>query len=134
MSRPQQAGVIPFRRSDNSVSFCLITVAGSRAWGIPKGTIERGNSPEETALEEAWEEAGLRGRILGKSLGSYDYEKAGALLTVAIYLMEVEFEAPEWEEQELRDRCWVPASAAGRMLKSHPARWLIEEAHRKLAG
>jgi 8-oxo-dGTP pyrophosphatase MutT (NUDIX family) len=126
--------VIPFRRNGNSVSFCLITVAGSRAWGIPKGTIERGSSPEDAALEEAWEEAGLRGRILGESLGSYDYEKAGALLTVAVYLMEVEFEAPEWEEQELRDRRWVPASDAGRMLKGHPARWLVEEAYRKLAG
>jgi len=38
-------------------------------------------------LQEAWEEAGLRGRILGEALGN---EKAGVLLTVEAYLMEVD--------------------------------------------
>jgi 8-oxo-dGTP pyrophosphatase MutT (NUDIX family) len=132
--RPQQAGVIPFRRSGNSVSLCLITAASSHSWGIPKGTIERGSSPEETALEEAWEEAGLRGRILGDSLGSYEYEKAGVLLTVALYLMEVEIEAQRWDEHELRRRRWVPARDAARILKAHPAWPLIEEACRRLSG
>ena len=128
--------MIPFRRSanSNSVSLCLITSASSRSWGIPKGTIERGSSPEETALEEAWEEAGLRGRILGGSLGSYEYEKAGVLLTVAVYLMEVDIEAEQWEEQDLRRRRWVPARDAGRVLNAHPAWPLIENACKRLSG
>ena len=96
--------------------------------------IERGDSPEDTALQEAWEEAGLKGRILGDSLGSYAYEKAGVLLTVVVYLMEVEIEAERWEEQELRRRRWIPARDAPRLLKSHPARPLVEEACRRLAG
>jgi 8-oxo-dGTP pyrophosphatase MutT (NUDIX family) len=132
--RPQQAAVIPFRRNRNAVSFCLITAAASRRWGIPKGMIERGMAPEDTALQEAWEEAGLRGRILGKSLGSYEYEKAGVLLTVAVYLMEVESEAGQWEEQALRRRRWVPGVDAARMLETHPARSLFEEARKRLAG
>jgi 8-oxo-dGTP pyrophosphatase MutT (NUDIX family) len=130
--RPQQAAAIPFRRNGNSVSLCLITAAASQSWGIPKGTIERGRSSEDTALQEAWQEAGLRGRILGESLGSYEYEKAGVLLTVAVYLMEVEIEAKHWEEQELRRRRWVPARDAARILKTHPAWSLVEEACRRL--
>ena len=132
--RPQQAAVIPFRRSGNSVSLCLITAAASRSWVIPKGTIERGSSPEETALQEAWEEAGLRGRIVGESLGRYEYEKAGVLLTVAVYLMEVESEAEQWEEQELRRRRWVTAHEASRLLSGHPGWPLIEEACTRLTG
>jgi 8-oxo-dGTP pyrophosphatase MutT (NUDIX family) len=116
------------------VSVCLITAATSRLWGIPKGTIERGSSPEETALQEAWEEAGLRGRILGEALGSYEYEKYGVLLTVAVYLMEVESEADEWEEQEVRKRRWAPASDAVSMLDAHPARTFVEEVCRRLSG
>jgi 8-oxo-dGTP pyrophosphatase MutT (NUDIX family) len=126
--------VIPFRRSGDSVSLCLITAASSQSWGIPKGTIERGDSPQDTALQEAWEEAGLRGRILGDSLGSYEYEKGGVLLTVAVYLMEVEIEAERWEEQELRRRRWIPVRDAPRVLKTHPAWPLVEEVCRRLAG
>ena len=132
--RPQQAAVVPFRRNGDSVSLCLITAAASRSWGIPKGTIERGSSPEDTALQEAWEEAGLRGRIVGESLGSYEYEKAGVLLTVAVYLMEVAIEAEEWEERELRRRRWVSASVAVQMLETHPARSLVKEACTRLGG
>jgi len=126
--------VIPFRRNGDGVVFCLITAAASRKWGIPKGMIERGTSPEETALEEAWEEAGLRGRILGGPLGSYDYEKAGVLLTVVVYLMEVEIAAGQWQERDLRRRRWVPGGHAARMLETHPARALFEEARKRLAG
>ena len=126
--------MIPFRRSGDSVSLCLITAASSQSWGIPKGTIECGDSPEDTALQEAWEEAGLRGRILGDSLGSSEYQKGGVLLTVAVYLMEVEIEAERWEEEELRRRRWIPARDAPRVLKTHPAWPLVEEACRRLAG
>jgi phosphohistidine phosphatase len=131
---PQQAAAIPFRRNGDSVSLCLITSATSRSWGIPKGTIEHGSSAEATALQEAWEEAGLRGRILGESLGSYEYEKWGVLLTVAVFLMEVDIEAKQWEEQASRRRRWVPASDAARMLETHPARFLVEEACKRLDG
>lgn len=85
-------------------------------------------------MQEAWEEAGVRGRILGESLGSYEYEKAGVLLTVAVYLMEVDIEADQWEEQELRRRRWVAAPDAARMLATHPAWSLVEEACKRLAG
>jgi 8-oxo-dGTP pyrophosphatase MutT (NUDIX family) len=132
--RPQQAAAIPFRRDGTAVSLCLITAASSQSWGIPKGTIERGDSSEDTALREAWEEAGLKGRILGDSLGTYEYVKEGILLTVAVYLMEVETEAERWEEQELRRRRWISARDAPRVLKSHPAGRLVEEACRRLAG
>ena len=70
----------------------------------------------------------MRGRIVGESLGSYEYEKAGVLLTVAVYLMEVEIEAKQWGEQDLRRRRWVPASDAARVLETHPAWSLVEKA------
>jgi 8-oxo-dGTP pyrophosphatase MutT (NUDIX family) len=116
------------------VSLCLITAASSQSWSIPKGTIERGDSAKATALQEAWEEAGLKGRIVGDSLGSYEYQKAGILLTVAVFLMEVDTEAERWQEQALRRRRWIPARDAARVLKAHPAWPLVEKACRRLAG
>ena len=131
--RPQQAAAIPFRRTGDTVSLCLITAAASNAWSIPKGTIERGMSPSETAVQETWEEAGLRGHIVGAPLGTFDYEKGGVLLTVEVYLLEVESEAKHWDEQAVRRRRWVSASDAVRMLETHPARALVEVACKRLA-
>lgn len=131
--QPQQAAAIPFRRSGDGVSVCLITAAASNVWTIPKGTIERGMSPAETAVQETWEEAGLRGHILGPPLGTFEYEKGGVLLTVEVYLMKVESEAKEWDEQAIRRRRWVSASDAVRLLEEHPAHALVEEACKKLA-
>ena len=116
------------------MSLCLITAASSNHWSIPKGNIERGSSPEDTALEEAWEEAGLRGRIVGDALGHFEYRKFGSLLNVAVYVMEVESAAEHWDEEDIRRRRWVGPAEALRLLDGHPARPLVEEACRRLTG
>ena len=33
-------------------------------WHIPSGTVEEGENPQDTAVREAWEEAGVRVRLL----------------------------------------------------------------------
>ena len=46
----RQVAAIPFRRHDGVVTFCLITTAGGDKWRVPKGVIEQGDTPIETAL------------------------------------------------------------------------------------
>jgi 8-oxo-dGTP pyrophosphatase MutT (NUDIX family) len=130
---PRQAAAIPFRRTRTGVSLCLITSKASDLWGIPKGTIAPGFTAEQAALQEALEEAGLEGRIEGACVGEYQYPKAGELLTVAVYLMDVELEAAEWEEQDVRRRRWVPVAEALRLLEAHPAHGLVARACERLA-
>ena len=48
----RQAAAIPFRRRDGVATFCLITTAGGDKWGVPKGVIEQGGTPIDTALKE----------------------------------------------------------------------------------
>ena len=66
----RQAAAIPFRRRDGVATFCLITTAGGDKWGVPKGVIEQGGTPIDTALKEVHEEAGLRGSVVGDQIGS----------------------------------------------------------------
>ncbi len=78
---------------------CLIRKRLSAgAWGIPKGTVDSGLTHTETALKEAWEEAGVRGRLVGDALGTYRYEKVGRPLTVMVYVMEVLEHHDDWDE------------------------------------
>jgi len=53
--RIAQACVIPFRRDGDEIVFCLITSLKKKRWIFPKGIIDPGETPEETALKEALE-------------------------------------------------------------------------------
>ena len=112
---PDQASAVPFRRDGEGVEFCLITTSAGR-WGFPKGYIDAGESPEETALKEALEEAGLHGRIVGTPLVCYRTDKNGNSKKVVAMLMEVTRCDDQWDEARLRQRRWVSQHEAQRLL------------------
>jgi 8-oxo-dGTP pyrophosphatase MutT (NUDIX family) len=127
--KPQQAAAIPLRRRGNDLQVCLIRKRFAGSWGIPKGTVDSGDTHETTALKEAWEEAGLRGRLVGESLGTYQYEKYGRLLTVMVFVMEVLEHQKDWIEAGLRERKWVSFDEAAALLVEHPAHGFLSRAH-----
>lgn len=131
---PEQAATIPFRGNGKKVEVCLIRRWDSNLWGIPKGTVDPGETHDETALKESWEEAGLRGRLVGDAIGAYRYRKLGATLTVEVYLMEVRTLDDTWQEAHLRERRWFPLHEAVELLAGHPVRPLLEQARSALSA
>ena len=127
---PEQAAAIPIRRAGRTLQICVIRRKDANKWGIPKGLVDPGDTHEETALNEAWEEAGINGRLLGAAIGTYRYRKWGTRLTVAVYVMEVLEQAERWEESAFRQRRWVPFADAGVLLADHPVAPLLDRAHR----
>jgi 8-oxo-dGTP pyrophosphatase MutT (NUDIX family) len=103
-----QAGAIPVRAG----KICLVTSSNGKRWVIPKGLIELGQTAAETALQEAWEEAGLTGVLQPEPLGSYLYEKWCGVCHVTVFLMKVSDEAGDWPEHDLRVRSWVSLAGA----------------------
>jgi len=75
-----QSGILPYRYTKNKLEILLITSLRKKNWIIPKGLIEQGMTPQESALKEAFEEAGIEGRITGSVIGHYSYEKWGGML------------------------------------------------------
>jgi phosphohistidine phosphatase len=126
MSGRAQAGVIPFRRKKEAIEVCLIRNKGRKKWKIPKGFVGPGETSQQAALKEAWEEAGLKGRLIGDTIGSYEYDKWGLELTVTVYLMEVSDVEEDWEESRFRERRWSTVDTAFDMLKKHPVRPLLD--------
>jgi 8-oxo-dGTP pyrophosphatase MutT (NUDIX family) len=129
---PQQAAVLAVRKSGADMEVCLIRRRGAGAWGIPKGFIDQGDSPEETALNEAWEEAGIHGQLVGEAIGTYEYAKSGTRLTVAVYVMRVVEELTTWPEMRLRERRWVPMGEVASALKRHPVWPLLDHVSDRL--
>jgi phosphohistidine phosphatase len=131
---PQQAAVIAFRRTPDGADVCLIRRRDSIKWAIPKGFIDPGQTAREAALVEAFEEAGLEGRIVGPSVGTYEYEKWDARLTVAVYLMEVRTEHRRWKEMRLRERKWQSLEGAKARLARHPVRACWKRIRKRLSA
>jgi 8-oxo-dGTP pyrophosphatase MutT (NUDIX family) len=116
------------------VQVCLIRKRYSNTWGIPKGTVDSGDTPASTALKEAWEEAGVRGRLVGDPLGTYKYEKLGRPLQVQVHVMEVLEQYDEWEEAIIRERKWASFDEADELLSEHPAHHFLSQARRLFPG
>ena len=68
----RSSGGVVVRRIDGSVHLLLIKDPYGK-WGLPKGHVEGGESPEQAAVREVGEETGLDRLELGPSLGTIDW-------------------------------------------------------------
>lgn len=132
---PQQASAIPFRWKDGQLEVCLITARRNpHKWIVPKGLIEEGDTPGQTALKEAQEEAGLLGRLIPEPLGQYQYKKLGRWLSVQVYAMEVHESQERWQEAKRRLRCWVEPEQAMELLSTNKLKAIFALALDRIAA
>ena len=110
----RQSAVVPFRFRWNGPEILLITSRKKKRWIVPKGVVELDLSAQDSALLEAFEEAGLRGRVVGPALGRYSYEKWGGICTVEVFPMRVTETLADWPERDFRSRCWLAPAVAAR--------------------
>ncbi len=112
-----QFGALPVGLRDGRPVVMLVTSRDTGRWVIPKGWPMPGRSREQAAATEAFEEAGLRGRIIGPCIGGYSYWKQyrrhRMLCTVDVFLFRVDAELARWPEKRQRLRHWfTPAEAS----------------------
>jgi phosphohistidine phosphatase len=123
-----QSAIIPYRRTAEGKKILIVGSSSGRHWVVPKGIVEPGLSPAESAAVEAREEAGVEGRIENGPLGAFAYEKWGATCQVQVYTMEVTrvLTDDEWEEKH-RTRKWVSPAEAAALLHLPAFQSLISE-------
>lgn len=130
MDKPEffyrQSGVIPYRWQQEELQVLLITNRRNRRWVIPKGIVEQGMSPAASAVNEAWEEAGLRGRLYPQAAGSFSYSKWGGECRVEVFLLQVEEQAEEWPEAVVRRREWLSVAEAAQRVREAELCQLLE--------
>ncbi len=128
----KQACALPYRLATHGVELCLVTSLTRRRWGFPKGLVDPGETPEQTAYKEAFEEAGLQGRIVGPPVGQYHYIKCETPLEVVGYLMLVTAEHATWPEDKLRQRRWAVVEEAMSLIAHRGQRELLAAAMQRL--
>jgi len=125
MKREFSAGGVVFK--DGEV---LLIKTPSGAWSFPKGNIEPGEKPEETALREVWEETGIKGEIIdyvGEIHYWYTLKGERIFKTVKYYLMKYKEgnPKPSWE---VKDAKFFPIEEAKRLLKYKGDREIFKKA------
>lgn len=143
MRREFSAGGVLVRRLRGRWMMAAIRPAGRPRglWALPKGQIDAGESGEETALREVFEETGARGRSLGK-LGDvrywFNWEGERIFKVVSFFLVRYESgklgEIPEAFRHEVEEVRWLPLDEAPRVLAYQGERRMAEKAVAVLAG
>lgn len=115
---------------DGDLEVLLITSRSSGDWIVPKGMVDPGFTCEEAALQEAWEEAGVRGR-LGPYLGQIDTYKGRTAVRIQFYALFVEEVLDKWLEQNYRRRRWFLAKEAAARVRDRELGRLISQMRRQ---
>ena len=112
----EQSAVLAWRRRKRGLRILLVTSLETRRWVLPKGNVEDGLTPRESALREAFEEAGVEGHAADRRIGAYLYRKddskGGGLRRVAVFPMQVSRVLDDWPEKDRRRREWMSPEAA----------------------
>lgn len=84
---PSHAGGVVFRLRSGTAEYLLVEAKNDPAqWVLPKGHLEEGEQPRETAVREVHEETGVWARILG-DLGDVTWSVDGSSVTTRFLLM-----------------------------------------------
>lgn len=113
---------MPYSLVDGRVVFLLITSRRNGRWIFPKGGVEPGMMPWESAAIEALEEAGVAGEIGREPVGCYRTSAGSGrstLVDVDLFPLRVETQLEEWKEMDQRLRHWVVLPEARRLLNDN---------------
>lgn len=117
-----QFGALCWRKHRDEVQVLLITSRRSKRWILPKGWPVDGATPAEAAQTEAWEEAGVRGKVKSICLGIYSYSKErddapNLPCVVAVFPVKVEKLEKVWPESKERTRKWFALKKAAGLVR-----------------
>jgi 8-oxo-dGTP pyrophosphatase MutT (NUDIX family) len=136
-----QYAALPYRfTSSAALEILLVTTRRSRRWIIPKGWPIKGLKPPKSAAREAFEEAGVRGKVGMKSVGVFNYDKLldsdgiAVNCEVRVFPLLVKRQSEVWPEFDQRLVQWVEPNRAVALIKEPELRKLVAVFAKRLAA
>lgn len=113
-----QFAALCWRKAGKGHEVLLITSRDTGRWIIPKGWPMDGKTPSEAAEQEAWEEAGVTGKVWPQSVGIFSYTKPLDAMRkpciAIVFPLRVKTMHPHWPEKGQRKRKWFKPKAAAK--------------------
>ena len=129
-----QYAALCWRRMGEKVEVLLVTSRDTGRWIIPKGWPIKGLTPWGTAQQEAYEEAGVEGRVGTHCAGLYSYVKVlgpdrsgGKPCVVAVYPLQVRKMLDSFPERSQRRRKWFTPKKAACKVEEPELKALLRE-------
>jgi 8-oxo-dGTP pyrophosphatase MutT (NUDIX family) len=143
LEREFSAGGVLVKTLDGRPHLAAIRPQGKPegVWALPKGNLDPGETPDETALREVFEETGVQGTLVEK-LGDvkYTYTRRGGVRVfkiVSFYLVAAgRGRIGEIEERmkiEVAEARWLPLDEAPKLLAYGGEREMAKKALDRLA-
>jgi 8-oxo-dGTP pyrophosphatase MutT (NUDIX family) len=126
----RQVAALPWRIRNGTIEVLLVTSRTTGRWVVPKGGVMAHLVDMNAARQEAFEEAGIEGRMQRRRIGTYTYRKIepGApaqLCAVQVFAMEVRRELRSWPEMHQRERRWFIIDEAVQMIAERRLRKVV---------
>ena len=129
------AGGIAFRWRESEPEIAIVSVKPKLRWQLPKGIVDPGESPQQTAVREVKEEAGVEAELI-KLIETIEYwyrsVKNGKPVRyhkfVHFYLMEYRSGNVRQHDHEVEEAKWVTLDEALEMLDFKSERDVVEKA------
>jgi 8-oxo-dGTP pyrophosphatase MutT (NUDIX family) len=113
-----QVAALCTRRKGDKTQVLMIRSLDTGRWILPKGWPMAGRTLAGAALQEAWEEAGVKGSVVEDPVGEYSYDKVlvggqAKPCRVSVFRVTVDNLAKTYPEADKRKRKWMaPGKAA----------------------
>lgn len=129
------SGCIVFRKNEQKVPEYLILRRAERgaSWGFPKGGVEQNMSSRASAAKEVREEAGVL-CTPKERLGSYRFVKQEQVQEVEMFVAEYDTDAAIWEEEDIREKKWLPFEKTMKKVDRYQQAFLMEAHHNVTRG
>ncbi|MBB3385143.1 MULTISPECIES: NUDIX hydrolase [unclassified Rhizobium] len=135
----EQYAAICYRKAPDcdEAEMLVVTSRESGRWVVPKGWPIKGKKPHEVAAIEAYEEAGVRGKVKKKPFGYFTYLKQLAdgnrvPCIVGLHLLEVDQTFQDFPERGQRRVEWVSFVEAANRVREPELKGLLLAAERKV--
>jgi 8-oxo-dGTP pyrophosphatase MutT (NUDIX family) len=128
-----QYAALPYRETGKSkLEVMLVTSRGTHRWIIPKGWPKIGLPSYQTAKEEAFEEAGVSGKVSKRRIGAYLYTKTlkkgdSARCNVHVFPLRVDRQHKKWPEKNQRRTRWFKPAQAAKVVQEPNLRRIIRK-------
>jgi 8-oxo-dGTP pyrophosphatase MutT (NUDIX family) len=120
---------LPIRKSRSGTEVLLVTTRKRRHWIVPKGRREKQCEAHITAANEAFEEAGVVGKIQKQPLVTFSQrrKRRKRKVIVKVFRLSVRKQLKQWRERGERRLRWLTPKQAANKIRYKPLKAVLRD-------